>query len=155
MGVLLWISLPVLTVVVFNYWTLVFDPNKTNLEGFTGFDTVNLHSITFVFVLLDFILSSERFYYKNALWTVTVGIAYGVWSIIFSAAGLKTRSGNTYLYAELDWRGNTDVAFAAFVFTMILGFGFASMYAVCKRSILLKVEKDENENDNVVMSAMI
>ena len=88
--------------------------------------------------MVDFVLSLERFYYKNALWSVLFGCAYGLWTVIFAAVGLKTKSGKTSLYSVIDWREDATSAFIVFLFVLIEVFAIASLYTVCKNGILLK-----------------
>ena len=136
--VLLWITLPSLTIVGINYWFLEYDPDETEFIGFRGYDSINLHSIAVIVYMMDFLLSLERFYYKNALWSVLFGYTYGLWTVIFAVAELKTKYGETTLYSVIDWREDATSAFIVFLFTMIEVFAIASLYTVCKNGILLK-----------------
>ena len=135
--VMLWVSLPVLTQVTFNFWAFVYGTEYA-LTGFTGFDTINTHGISFVFMWVDFVLSQERFYYKNAIWSFGFALCYLLWSVVFEVVGLRDVNGDTYLYRPLDWSDNFQFALIAVAFTLVSIVGFASMHTAIKNLILMK-----------------
>merc|ERR1712129_477184 len=46
--VLLFTTLPVITVIVIQYWSFIYDPSTETLTDISGCHTINTHGITFV-----------------------------------------------------------------------------------------------------------
>ena len=132
------ISVPALTLVVISYWALIYDSSYIDLTGWDGYDSINVHGITFVPIFIDFLLSSECYYYKNAIWAGLFGCAYGLWTIIFDAAKLKNQFGDPYIYSFLYWSEDPLGAAVNLLLIGSLGVGFASFYAATKKCILFK-----------------
>ena len=155
--ILLWTSLPALTLVAMLYWVLLYHPHYTDLSGLWGFVSINNHSITLVPVVIDFILSSERYFYKNVVWPIGFGSAYLLWTVLFEAFGLEAQDGSTYLYRYINWSEDAVLASIISCMAIALAFAVSVTYAACKKCILHCKEEEEDvpvENESEHMSVL-
>ena len=124
--ILLCISLSSLTIIVLQYWVLVYDD--------FSFRSIQSHGLSLIPIVTDFVLSLERLLYKNGIWVILFCVCYTLWSIIFSAANMKTGTGRSYLYTVLDWNESIGISVATTLYTYVFIFAVLSFYTVCKNT---------------------
>ena len=84
-----------------SYWFLIFDGFDNRITWTVS--NVLMHGGGWICILIDFILSAERLYYKATIWPILCGIIYIFWGIIFEIAGWKNDRGYQYIYSTMDW----------------------------------------------------
>lgn len=97
-----------------------------------------MHGGGWIFILLDFMLSAERLYYKSAIWPVLLGTVFTVWTGIFAAAGLKNDFGKPYVYAVYDWKTSVTGPIILYFVSLVILIIFTSLWTFIKNLILIR-----------------
>merc|ERR1719384_2301827 len=126
-----------MTVVVLNYWVLVFAPDDWP-DKYWMINGVQVHGLLFVALLFDFLLSAERLYYKSCIWSMLLGFLYLIWSIIFEIFINFSEVGDPYLYAVFNWSEHQLIPTIIFIISMIASCLITSFWAFIKNLILMQ-----------------
>ena len=109
-NILLHTVLPCITLVVINYWLFVYDPDidaeKTGSETnnrASQYSSIAVHGVSAGILWIDFIISTEKMYYKSCIWSILFGTLYTIWTVIFEILELETHQGEKYIYEVFDW----------------------------------------------------
>ena len=97
-----------------------------------------MHGGGWIFILIDFMLSAERLYYKSTIWPVLLGTAFTVWTGIFAAAGLKNDFGKPYVYAVYDWKTSVTGPLIIFLISVVILTMFTALWTFIKNLILIR-----------------
>jgi len=99
------ICVPIVPIVVIQYWALVYEPPLHALS-------VHTHGVTLILLMLDLTLTYTPTYLKHAWQGATVGFIYCLFNMIYVLGGGVNEVGDHYIYSALDWKDNFGTAFA-------------------------------------------
>ena len=112
-NILLQTVIPSITLVVVNYWLFVHDPEyddpETSTEttseerNITFYSSIGVHGVSGLIVWIDFIISTEKMYYKSCIWSILFGTLFTIWTGVFAVLGLENHNGEKYIYEVFDW----------------------------------------------------
>ena len=86
------------------YWCFFYDPNSEQ-DLFT-LDSLNLHMINGIFAIVDLWLSGIPVRIYHALYSISFGCVYVVFTIVYYSAHGTDPDGNQYIYPFLDYSNN-------------------------------------------------
>ena len=89
-------------VVTLSYWTLVF-------ESPTDFMDIAVHALNSVVVLTELFMAVVPVRVVHVLYVMSLSIVYGLFTVIFWAAGGEDSDGNPYIYKVLDYENGEPV----------------------------------------------
>lgn len=81
------------------FWAVVYDPEITLLDPMDIF----VHGLNFVVMILDLFVVAHPIRILHCCYTIIFVICYGVFSLIYYAAGGISKDGTVYMYKVLDW----------------------------------------------------
>jgi len=89
--------------VVILYWTLLFNWSKAPL-------TINVttHFVTLLLIIPDIIFSYSPTHLKHTYQPQLIGLAYYIFSMIYTYAGGVNEYGDNYIYPTLDYNNNSS-----------------------------------------------
>ncbi|XP_073958037.1 protein rolling stone-like isoform X2 [Choristoneura fumiferana] len=101
-------------VITLVYWTLVHDPKLHEINALN----LLVHGGNSVVMVVELAVTSHPVRAAHALYAASAGLAYGLFSALYWAAGGTDRLGLAYIYPTLDWNKPGSA------------FGFVAMCAV-------------------------
>ena len=119
-----------------SYWLLVFDGYFESKSW--ALQSILIHGVSWILILIDFLLSAERFYYKATIWQFFYALVYVLWTLIFEAAGWTNRSGDTFIYAESNWSEDFVVPMIVLLVSLLMLGILAALAAFIKNLILIR-----------------
>ena len=122
-------------VLLYSFWEFVYNGGWSSVA--TAISSVSVHGIGCIFIWVDFLLSAERFYYKATIWACLLGSIFTIWSLIFTAAGLKDQNGNPYIYEAYDWSSGAAKPIGLFFATLAILTVISIIAAFIKNIILI------------------
>eukprot|EP01083_Nonionella_stella_P054137 143012_1 len=146
--VLFQIMVPQNAMVVLLFWTLVFEPSVWN--GYPLPDkmsNIQLHGATCVALLIDYVISGQRLYYKSAIWAVLFVTVFTIWTIFFEFVIIENEYGVPYLYAVYNWSESAVFPSIVYFGTVVGYIGLNSLFAFIKKLILMYCSKINDEKN--------
>ncbi|XP_037825901.1 protein rolling stone-like isoform X1 [Lucilia sericata] len=127
-----WSTLVVATVITFMYWLFIYPTDDARAS-----DLYNLwaHGFNSVLMLLDHMLVAFPTRILHFIYPLILGLAYGIFSIIYYFAGGVDINGNRYIYEILDWSQPgwaTLVIFGCLILVLIFCFLLFCLYKLRK-----------------------
>ena len=140
--------LPMITLVMINYWVFVSDGWPWS-KGHT-LSTYQVHGINALLMWCDYLLSAERMYYRSAIWSIVFGSIYEGWTLIFEFVRIDAyyesalnhnqntnNGGYPYVYEVTDWSDNWKLALTVY-FISISGLLVVTALAACSKNMILR-----------------
>jgi len=92
------------------YWTTDFPGYFT--DSLNAFTTISMHTVNFVMMAIDIVLSRAPFRILHGYQPMLYGIVYIIFNAVYVFSGGVGNTGTNYIYPILNWLDNPRVAFA-------------------------------------------
>ena len=136
--IFLQISLGSMSVVVFNYWLLVYSgPNHFPDEN-NALSSIQTHGLSCFILWIDYLCSAERLYYKSCIWPILMAFIYTMWTIIFECTLNMNEENDPFLYEVYNWSEHQILPTILFFISCILLSIWTWIAVVIKNFILMK-----------------
>lgn len=132
--------------------------------GTSHITAVNIfaHAVVFILMFLDFLILGHPIKIKEAIYPITYGVTYSIFSLFYFLAGGTDRKLRHKIYPLLDWKLPGQCVIVIFV-SVVVAFTFHSMFYGIYRlrksiknrvfdsqEIEIKMKENITDNNNVV-----
>lgn len=108
------ITLPVATLVAVGYWALVYRPPFNPISACT-------HGLNLLVILVDAMVCSHTYVLSQYCVALAFSVLYYVWSGIHAVADVGGENGESYIYANVDWKDAPTATVVTLIITLFVG----------------------------------
>ena len=143
--ILLQIAIPSLSLITFNFWILCDQIPVSDIKPSNELEVIATHQLygyALMAILIDFIFSAQKLYYKSFFWSVLFFTVWTIFSILYDMSGGQNEYGQPFIFETVDWSQQTMVPMIKYWYSIMMLILFNTLFTFSKNLILItKIKK--------------
>ena len=148
-------SLPMVTLVMVNYWTFMkWTHDQWPWTKTYPLNDYQVHGINCIVMWMDHLLSAELIFVRSSIWSFVLTLIYLGWNLIFEFVAIDTyidhgddvntdANGHSFIYESTDWSNGWVVPFKVYI-ASVVSLALYTTFAAWIKNLILNLRMSRN-----------